>query len=241
MTSPTQGEHAQTEALDALADSQYLAGVKAGWNAANSDDPNAAFQQLHDSRAGYLKPLHAQPAAPQGAAYAALEKKHRDFVETVSLMLDAIGYKEDYARQWPKEKASITFKRWFDEQIAAASAPVAAAVGVPSDAQIDACARSMLYQPWGIGSRIEYARAFGRRILSKFAAAPQPTAPAATADALDAALLRYALAIGPNQAMNWCDVYDDWNGEDDFADALRAAMAADAALAAQQPTEQGGV
>lgn len=72
MTTHTQCEHAQTEALDALADSQYLAGVKAGWNAANSDDPNTAFQQLHDSRAGYLKPLHAQPAAPQGVAYAEL-------------------------------------------------------------------------------------------------------------------------------------------------------------------------
>ena len=39
----------------------------------------------------------------------------------------------------------------------------------PTDAQIDACARSMLYQPWGIGSRIEDARAFAKRILSKFA------------------------------------------------------------------------
>lgn len=44
---------------DALADSQYLAGVSAGWNAANADDPNAALQKLHESRAGYLKPLSA--------------------------------------------------------------------------------------------------------------------------------------------------------------------------------------
>ena len=58
----------------------------------------------------------AQPAVEQGAAYAELEKKHADFVETVGLMLAAIGYKEDYARQWPKEKASVTFRRWFDEQ-----------------------------------------------------------------------------------------------------------------------------
>lgn len=55
-------------------------------------------------------------AAQQGVAYAELEKKHADFVETVGLMLAAIGYKEDYARQWPKEKASVTFRRWFDEQ-----------------------------------------------------------------------------------------------------------------------------
>ena len=47
---------------DALADSQYLAGVSAGWNAANADDPNAALQKLHESRAGYLKPLSAARA-----------------------------------------------------------------------------------------------------------------------------------------------------------------------------------
>ncbi|MGF2525866.1 hypothetical protein ACQUW0_26395, partial [Ralstonia pseudosolanacearum] len=45
------------EVADAMADSQYLAGVSAGWNAANADDPNAALQKLHESRAGYLKPL----------------------------------------------------------------------------------------------------------------------------------------------------------------------------------------
>ena len=46
----------------------------------------------------------------------ALQKKHSDFVETTGLMLEAIGYREEYALQWPKEKASVTFKRWFDEQ-----------------------------------------------------------------------------------------------------------------------------
>ena len=40
-----------------------------------------------------------------------------DFKESVWLMLSSIGYTEDYALQWPKEKVSITFKRWFDEQI----------------------------------------------------------------------------------------------------------------------------
>ena len=53
------------EVADAMADSQYLAGVSAGWNAANADDPNAALQKLHESRAGYLKPLSA--ARKQGA------------------------------------------------------------------------------------------------------------------------------------------------------------------------------
>jgi len=51
---------------------------------------------------------------------AALQKKHNDFVETIGLMLAAVGYKEEYALQWPKEKASVTFKRWFDEQMQAA-------------------------------------------------------------------------------------------------------------------------
>lgn len=44
-----------------------------------------------------------------------------DFKESVGLMLAAIGYTESYARQWPKEKVSVTFKRWFDDQIAQAS------------------------------------------------------------------------------------------------------------------------
>ena len=67
------------EVADAMADSQYLAGVSAGWNAANADDPNAALQKLHESRAGYLKPLraaralaasHGQAPAPQTYAEA---------------------------------------------------------------------------------------------------------------------------------------------------------------------------
>ena len=62
-------------------------------------------------------------------SYAELEKKHSDFVETAGLMLEAVGYTEDYARQWPKEKASITFKRWFDEQLATRPTPPAMDVG----------------------------------------------------------------------------------------------------------------
>lgn len=40
----------------------------------------------------------------------------------------------------------------------------------------------------------------------------------------DAARWRYALADGGNQRMNWLDVYDDWDGDGDFADAIDAAM-----------------
>lgn len=39
---------------DALMDSQYAAGVSAGWNAAQCDDPETAFAQLQASRAGRL-------------------------------------------------------------------------------------------------------------------------------------------------------------------------------------------
>lgn len=40
----------------------------------------------------------------------------------------------------------------------------------------------------------------------------------------DAARWRYALADGGNQRMNWLDVYDDWDGDGDFADAIDTAM-----------------
>lgn len=45
-----------------------------------------------------------------------LEKKYNDLRETVGLIFEAVGYKEEYALQWPTEKASVTFKRWFDER-----------------------------------------------------------------------------------------------------------------------------
>lgn len=39
----------------------------------------------------------------------------------------------------------------------------------------------------------------------------------------DAELWRYSVAIGPNQTMNWLDVYDDWDGDGEFTDAISAA------------------
>jgi hypothetical protein len=39
----------------------------------------------------------------------------------------------------------------------------------------------------------------------------------------DAGRWQYSMAIGPNQSMNLLDVYDDWNGEGEFADAIDAA------------------
>ena len=61
-TTQADSQPAPVEVADAMADSQYLAGVSAGWNAANADDPNAALQKLQESRAGYLKPLRAARA-----------------------------------------------------------------------------------------------------------------------------------------------------------------------------------
>lgn len=43
--------------------------------------------------------------------------KSRDVADTIAAIFAAVGYTEEYARQWPKEKASVTFKRWFDERV----------------------------------------------------------------------------------------------------------------------------
>jgi len=51
---------------DVLHDSAYLAGMKAGWNAAQAKDPDAAYASLHASRKGYLKPLRALQSRGQG-------------------------------------------------------------------------------------------------------------------------------------------------------------------------------
>lgn len=64
---------------DALADSQYLAGVSAGWNAANADDPNSALQKLHESRAGYLKPLSAARAPAESVPVVEREQERIAF------------------------------------------------------------------------------------------------------------------------------------------------------------------
>ena len=65
MKPPTALAGAQ-EAIDAaLSDSQYLAGMAAGWNAAQAEDPNAAFQKLRKAYAGHLKPIKEVRAVPR--------------------------------------------------------------------------------------------------------------------------------------------------------------------------------
>lgn len=39
----------------------------------------------------------------------------------------------------------------------------------------------------------------------------------------DAERWRYSVKIGPNQTMNWLDVYDDWDGDGEFTAAIDAA------------------
>lgn len=39
---------------DAMCDSAYMAGVAAGWNAANSKDPNSEMARIVNSRSGHL-------------------------------------------------------------------------------------------------------------------------------------------------------------------------------------------
>lgn len=43
------------------------------------------------------------------------------------------------------------------------------------------------------------------------------------ADARDAERWRFAVAPGPEQSMMWMDVYEDWDGSDDFGAAIDAA------------------
>ena len=47
----------ESDSTEALMDSQYIAGVTAGWNAANSDDPNEKLREIHRAYEGRTKPI----------------------------------------------------------------------------------------------------------------------------------------------------------------------------------------
>ena len=49
-----QHQAAQERVSEALQDSAYLAGVTAGWNAAQADDPNAALASIQAAYSGHL-------------------------------------------------------------------------------------------------------------------------------------------------------------------------------------------
>ncbi|WP_348706420.1 hypothetical protein [Acidovorax soli] len=89
------------EVADAIADSQYLAGVSAGWNAANADDPNAALQKLHESRAGYLKPLRAARAPADSVTAPATDS----YVQPVPDKCDRIVWRGHYYHMPPTPPA----------------------------------------------------------------------------------------------------------------------------------------
>jgi hypothetical protein len=76
-----------------------------------------AHARKHENPRAVYSALAAPQPQPAGVPQAGA---HQDLADTIAAMLAAVGYTEEYARQWPKEKASVTFKRWFDEQIAAA-------------------------------------------------------------------------------------------------------------------------
>lgn len=66
-------DHSGTDAAretirDALLDSHYLAGAKAGWNAALNDNPEAAFAALQRSRDGHLSGYKEAKATLANAA-----------------------------------------------------------------------------------------------------------------------------------------------------------------------------
>ena len=119
-----------------------------------------------------------------------------DFEKTFPLPSGCIRVGTGYAStDYSNWAAHTHVERWKGWRARAARAPAdsVTAPGGPTDAQIDACARSMLSQPWGIGSRIEDARAFAKRILSKFA----PPAQAADSVLEDAARLDWLALAGP--------------------------------------------
>lgn len=65
---------------DALLDSQYLAGVTAGWNAAQSDEPEAALARLQAARAGHLAGFKEAKATLAAAPEAATPPMDRDAI-----------------------------------------------------------------------------------------------------------------------------------------------------------------
>jgi hypothetical protein len=63
----------------------------------------------------------AQAATDSGTALIEQMKrdddKAQDLRDTIRAVFDAVGYPTEYALQHRKEKVSVTFKRWFDEQM----------------------------------------------------------------------------------------------------------------------------
>ena len=80
--------------------------------------PNNRHGSGHEAAIYRAMLAAAQPPASQPV------QQDSDLRDTIAAMLDAVGYPDEYALSWPKEKASVTFKRWFDEQLAKAAGEV---------------------------------------------------------------------------------------------------------------------
>ena len=100
-THHTSGAADLPEALDAIADSQYLAGVAAGWNAAQASDPNAALRKIHESRAGYLKPLRDAQLAALAAGQAVAP------AELTPEQIEAMPVWRNFVGLWPESRQEI--------------------------------------------------------------------------------------------------------------------------------------
>lgn len=115
------------EVRDSMMDSQYLAGVTAGWNAANADDPNAALKKIHDAYSGYLNPLRDwQKAGRPGAPATPAMADERAECIAWAIANGFTKYHESMCAAWeerarraaasaaPADERAVSFEAWCD-------------------------------------------------------------------------------------------------------------------------------
>ncbi|WP_186079496.1 hypothetical protein [Burkholderia gladioli] len=158
------------EVRDSRLDSQYLAGVTAGWNAANADDPNAALGKIHASRADYLRPLRdwqkaGRPGVPASPATAAAQEHYDEIkatlsgahaiMENVAAIERRVGPLGSHARGYTHKLTAAL--RHLDALAAGRVAPATAEASEPhsDDIAVDAFAAAMK-------AKMAAARAKGR-------------------------------------------------------------------------------
>lgn len=86
---------------------------------------------VHEATGLTPSQLQSRVAELEGAL-AASEKRRIDLDDTIHAIFRAVGYTAEYAMQWPKEKMSVTFARWFDEQVARGEGIAAPAAPAPA-------------------------------------------------------------------------------------------------------------
>jgi hypothetical protein len=96
---------------DLLADSNYLAGVGAGWNAAQDADPNTALEKLQAGRTGHVgayraaldelvRDLRAHPTPEAVALHPATADLVRNFSRALAEKLAKAETKYGYSDEW---------------------------------------------------------------------------------------------------------------------------------------------